>query len=566
MNVDQAMQLARQHHLAGRLSQAEGLYRQVLQSDPNHHGALHSLGLLAYQVGRLDVAADLMRRAIALDPSDVTYHANLGEICRNLGRLDEAAAVLQRAVGLDPKSSAAHYNLGLVWQTQGRLDEAAACYQSAIAIDPRYADAYSNLGTVLQAQDKLEQAVASYRRSLACRTSDSAYNNLSAALRELGELHGAETAARDAIRINARHADAHNNLGISLVKQGRIDEAFAAWEQSLALDPQLADGHYNLALGLLLKGDYARGWAEHEWRRRSRNLASRVREFPQPLWDGSDIAGRRILLHAEQGFGDVIQFIRYAPLVAKRGAHVIVECQTELRSLLEGMDGVAELRAQGEPLPPFHVQLPLLSLPLPFRTMVDTVPAEVPYLRPQETRVAAWRQKLALQPLASSLQPLLKVGLVWTGRPKPDPARSCPLALLAPLGQVHGIAWYSLQVGEAAKQADSAPPGLTLINLSEQIKDFADTAAIIANLDLVISIDTAVAHLAGALGQRVWTLLPFSADWRWLLDRNDTPWYPTMRLFRQNRPGEWDSVIQRVADELARLADETNKSQRPAET
>jgi hypothetical protein len=327
--------------------------------------------------------------------------------------------------------------------------------------------------------------------------------------------------------------------------RGELDEALSVCQRAIQLRPDHAGAHWNKSLVLLLKGDFAQGWAEYEWRWQSKDFRSPRRDFPQPQWRGEDPSGRTILLHAEQGFGDTIQFIRYAPLLAGRGARVIVECQPELQRLLGGVEGIQHLTARGEPLPPFDLHTPLLSLPLAWGTRVKTIPGNVPYIKPDPALVGAWRGRLAGDSA-------LKVGLVWAGSPirKDDRYRSLPLSSLAPLAGVKGVSFYSLQKGKATEQAQNPPPGMNLIDMTEEIKDFADTAALISHLDLVITVDTAVAHLAGAMAKRVWTMLEFVPAWRWLLNREDSPWYPTMRLFRQPAIRDWATVIRRVAGEL----------------
>jgi hypothetical protein len=294
----------------------------------------------------------------------------------------------------------------------------------------------------------------------------------------------------------------------------------------------------------LLLGDYPNGWRGYETRWRIPESFP-PRDFRQPVWDGSDISGKTVLLHAEQGFGDTIQFCRYAPLVAERGATVIVECQPPLAALLQTLAGVKQVVPRGEPLPDFDLQCPLLGLPLRFGTTVETTPARVPYLHADEQRVARWREKIGQGDG-------LRVGIAWAGAAGygNDQRRSLTLSSFAPLAQIEGIRWYSLQKGDAAKQAEHPRQGMHLFDFTSDLNDFADTAALIANLDLLICVDTAVAHLGGALGKPVWTMLPFCPDWRWMLGREDSPWYPTMRLFRQPTRGDWLSVMQRIRGEL----------------
>lgn len=443
--ISDTLQLALQHHQAGRLQEAEALYRQILQAQPNHPGAHHLLGMIAYQVGKHDIAVEYVKRAIALNPAVAEFHNNLGTVYLDTDRIEAARPHLA----------------------------------TALQLQPDYVEARYNMGNLLRNEGKFEEAVAQYR-------------------------------------------------------------------QALKLKPDYAGAHWNLSLVLLLTGHFAEGWQEHEWRWEAEVGKPWKRNFPQPLWDGADISGRTILLHAEQGFGDALQFVRYVPLVAKRGARVVLECQPELKALFKSVKGVKVLVAKGEPLPAFDVHAPLLSLPGIFGTTLETVPAPVSYLAANPKLAAAWRARM------DGGRDTFKVGLAWAGNPVQgnNRNRSASLSLFAPLGKVEGVTFYSLQKGEAAQQTLTPPKGMAVIDLTAELKDFADTAALISNLDLVVTVDTAVAHLAGAMGKPGWTLLTFSPDWRWLLERGDCPWYPTMRLFRQERPGDWPGVVARAAEAL----------------
>jgi Flp pilus assembly protein TadD len=483
LTTKQAMDLAIQHHQAGRLREAEQLYRQILARQPKHIHAMHYLGVIAYQTQRHDMAIDLIRQALAMMPNYAEAHCNLGNVLKDKGRLDEAIAAVRRA----------------------------------IALKPDYADAHISLGNALRAGRQFDEAIAAYRQ---------------------------------AITLKPSYAEAHYNLGNALQDKGQFDQAIAAVRQAIALKPNLAEAHHNLALMLLRQGDFQRGWQEYQWRWEWKNFPSPKRNFSQPQWDGSPLEGRTILLYTEQGFGDAIQFIRYLPLVVQRGGKVIVECQTELQRLLRTMHERYEIVAHGEPLPTFDLHSPLLSLPLVFRTTLENIPNIVPYLHADAQDAQRWQERL------ENHLPKVKVGLVWGGRPthKNDHNRSIKLSNLAPLGQMPGVRFFSLQKGAAAAEAKIPPAGMELVNWTAELKDFADTAALIANLDLVITVDTAVAHLAGAMGKPVWTLLPFNSDWRWLLERQDSPWYPTMRLFRQEMHGDWQMPIQKLTEELSRLS------------
>ncbi|MGD0390512.1 MAG: tetratricopeptide repeat-containing glycosyltransferase family protein [Tepidisphaeraceae bacterium] len=478
LTIQQAIDLALQHHQAGRLQEAEPLYRQVLAQQPNHADALNLLGMLAGQTGRLDAALNLIRRAIAICSTNVAYYNNLGNALIDAGQLDEAIATYRQAIAFSPQYAQTHYNLGVALERKGQLDEAVAAYRQAIRLKPDF-------------------------------------------------------------------VEAHNNLGNALIEIGQLDEAIAACRRAIALSPNFAEAHFNLSVALLARGDFQEGWEEYEWRWKCKDHPP-LRNFAQPQWDGHSLEGRTLLLHAEQGFGDALQFIRYLPLAAQRGGKIIIECQAELQRLFQTIAGRCQVMVRGQPLPAFDLHCPLLSLPRVFATNLDNIPNIVPYLHADAEDAGRWQHRLAEH------APLVKVGLGWAGSPgnKNNRNRSINLASLAPLGQIPGVRFFSLQKGEAAAEAKTPPPGMELVDWTQELKDFADTAALIANLDLVIAVDTAVAHLAGAMGKPVWTLLPF-VPWRWLLGREDSPWYPSMRLFRQPRMGDWDSVVMRVVEELS---------------
>lgn len=476
------------------------------------------LALDHHRQGRLAEAEALYRQVLAAEPGNGTAWHFLGVLAHQRG--DHAVAVehINRAIRLDKKEPAFHANLGLVLHALGRWDKAAQSCRRALALKPDYPEAHYNLGNSLRAQGKLQEAASAYRRALALRPD---------------------------------YPEACNNLGLALQEQRKPEEAAAAYRQALALRPDYAAAHYNCATALLLQGDFARGWQEYEWRLAEEGeFASFHSRFAEPRWDGGELAGRTVLLHAEQGLGDTLQFVRYAPLVAQRGGRVVLQCQPELKRLLAGVAGVEQVVARGEPLPPFDLHCPLLSLPLIFGTALATIPANIPYISHDERLVIDCKTKL--NDIAA-----VRVGLVWGSAPAGAPTavdayrarNSCPLARFAPLGAA-GVRFYSLQKGEAANQARHPPKGLDLVDFSGGLQDFADTAALVAGLDLVISIDTAVAHLAGAMGKPVWLLLRFDGEWRWLLDRRDSPWYPGMRIFRQQRPGDWGGVMRQVADAL----------------
>jgi hypothetical protein len=373
-----------------------------------------------------------------------------------------------------------------------------------------------------------------------------AWSNLANAYYELKRLDESASAARRAIALAPAQPIPRQILATTLIRAGRANEAVPVLADAVAAAPESAETHGDYARALLLTGDLHRGFAEFEWRWKCKSFSDPPRNYPLPQWRGEDVRGKRVFIHPEQGLGDTIQFIRYAPLLAERGATVIVESQREVAELIRRMPSVSQVTIRGEPPPPFDLHCPTMSLPLGFGTTLETIPANVPYLSPDPNLIGIWREKLAAESDA------LKVGICWAGRPthNRDRFRSARLTDFAPLARIPNVRFYSLQHGEAAKQIANPPAGLNLIDHTASFRHFED-AALIANLDLVISVDTATAHLAGALAKPVWNLLSFQADWRWMLHRSDSPWYPTMKLFRQKTFGDWSSVFTDVAAALA---------------
>jgi tetratricopeptide (TPR) repeat protein len=550
LTLQQAFGLALQHHQAGRFAEAEKIYRQILASQPGHAGSLHNLGVLAHQAGRSDVAANLIRQAIAAGPDSADAHNSMGNVLRTMGDFAGAVAAYQQAIAIKPDYTEAHANLGAALVDAGRFDEAIAACQRALALRPGYAEAQMTLGNALLDSRLAEEAVAAYRQAIIGNPeSPEAHYNLGAALRDNGQFDEAAGAYRRAIALRPDYADAHNSLGIALaIGTGRLEEASACVCRALALRPDFAEAHWNLGWMLMLRGDFLAGWKEFEWRWEIKGWPPKRGHGAQPQWDGSDLKNRTIVIDAEQGFGDTIQFIRYVPLVARRAAKVIVVCKPELHQLMQSLEsGAVQWLDPNQPVPPYDVHCSLWSLPLAFRTTLETVPNSVPYFYAQAPKIAYWRKKLAGE------GGCFNIGLRWAGSPKfrPDIHRSPrELSLFAPLANIGNIRFVSLQTEAAAQQAAHPPEGMNLVDWTDELSDFSDTAALIANLDLVISSDNVVTHLAGAMGKPVWMVLPFIPDWRWMLDREDSPWYPTLRLFRQPSLGDWNSVVARVADAL----------------
>jgi tetratricopeptide (TPR) repeat protein len=578
----EAFALAYKCHQAGDLRQAEQLYQQVLQVEPHHAEAWFLLGEVQQGQAKPAEAALAYREALRLQPEYVEAHTNLGVTLAEQGKLEEAISHLRQALHLRPNFPKAHHNLGVALAHQGKQEEAAHSLRQALQFKPDYAEAYYNLGNVLMAQKKHTEAVEAFRQALRLRPGYyEVYNNLGLELIELGKVGEAAVVLRQAVRLRPNAAEAHNNLGLALAEQGKFIQAEASYEEALRISPHYADAHANLAntykdqgrfeealashqLALWLQpqaasthwnrslvwlqtGDFEQGWPEYEWRWQRKQAV--CRPFRQPRWDGSPLAGRTILLHMEQGLGDMLQFIRYAPLVQQRGGRVVVECPGFLVPLFSRCPGIAQLIAEGSPLPEFAVQVPLMSLPGLLGTTLETVPAQVPYLFADDAQIEHWRQRLA------HLR-AFKIGIAWQGNPhhKWDRHRSFPLAEFAPLARVPGVQLINLQRGFGTEQLHGPANRVPVLTLVDELDLTAgalmETAAIMKNLDLVVTTDTAVAHLAGALGVPVWVALSVMVDWRWLVKRTDSPWYPTMRLFRQSALGDWGTVFKRIAGEV----------------
>ena len=516
--------------------------------DPARAEYFNNEGCTLDDAGRRLEAVESYRKAIALNENFAAPQYNMGNSLNALNRVEEAIDCYRRAVAIDPAIPQAWHNLALSLQGEGRLDEAQQALERAVAIAPAYLEARHNLGELQHARGDLEKAIALFGENL---SRDPGYlpslNALGIALQVQGRLPEAAQCYLRALSLKPDYLHALNNLGAASRALGMMERATQCYRKVLALDPEYADAHWNLALVQLQLGQYREGWLGYEWRFRKVDPILRL-ELPRPLWDGSPLAGRTILLHAEQGFGDTFQFVRYASLLARCGT-VLVQCQSEaIAPVVATVPGVSRVLVRGEPLPDFDCHAPLMSLPHLCGTLLETVPAGIPYLFADPRLVDSWRPRVAGAGL--------RVGLVWAGRKsyKDDLKRSLSLPLFAPLALVPGTSFYSLQVGDGADQAASPPCRMELTDLGAGIGNFADTAAIMAHLDLVITADTAPAHLAGALGIPVWVLLPMACDWRWLLDREDSPWYPTARLFRQANRGDWEEVLERVALALTEAA------------
>jgi tetratricopeptide (TPR) repeat protein len=576
-----------ERHQSGDLSAAEALYRQVLEISPEHWDAMYLLGTSLLQCNRFDECITLLSRVVTARPDVPDAHNNLGVAYQASGQWEKAAKAFQAALHTKPDYDQALFNLGALMEDRKLFTDAEKCFRQALNQNPNDRQTRVSLGNVLKAQGKWEEAESCYREVPAHGTQDldlhinfayvlarqekldeaatlyqevldtqpnyyQVHNSLSYVYERQGQLDAAVTSARRALEFKPDYPEGYNNLGTAERSLHRFEEACSSFEKALESADDFPLAEFNLGTTKLLEGKFLEGWAGYE--RRAETLDAPPRAFAQQRWGGESIAGKTLLVYSDQGFGDAIQFVRFLHEAQQRsGGKLILECQAELKSLFANHPAVDDLILESESLPNFDVQIPLTSLPALFQVEFDSIPAEVPYLR------ASSSSRDLLQSLLNEVSPTqLKVGFVWQGNPQQarDIIRSCSLETFRPLFELEGIAPFSLQTGEAADQIESLRRQHKPIDLGSQLQDFAETAAVIADLDLVITVDTATAHLAGALGKPVWTLLCHTPDWRWLINRDDSPWYPSMQLFRQPKWGDWDSVIEKVASALKTLISE----------
>jgi tetratricopeptide (TPR) repeat protein len=509
--VGQALALAERCRNEGRLEDATAVLRRVLEEHPDFPEAEHLLGVIAHQNGKLHEAIEHVQRAVKLSPQVAIYHANLGEMLRIAGQSKLAVEAARRALEIEPNMAAALSNLGVALYELKDFAGAEQAQRSAIAAKPDFAEAYCNLGNTLHAQHRFEESVAAY----GC-----------------------------AVALKPNYADAWANLGTTLHHGGEVVEAVGALRRAVALSASHANAHSGLGLLLLMRGDFAEGWDEYEWRMRSSERKGP--RFPEIPWQGESLVGKHIYVQAEQGFGDSLQFARYLPMLAARAGKVTFRVPQQLMTVMrESLPGIAVIGERGTPTP-YQCDIPLMSLPRFFKTRLETIPAEVGYLRAPEDVVQRWNRRL-------ETMPGLKVGVAWAGNPEHtnNHRRSIDLAQFEALFEVRGASFASLQFGPRAADLDLLKrPNPAVLDLASEIEGFTEPAGAISALDLVITVDTSVAHMAGALGKPVWVLLPWLTDWRWLLDREDSPWYPTMRLFRQKKGESWLDVMARVTNKL----------------
>jgi len=569
------------YFLSGRIDDAEAEYLTVLQTNPTHHQALYSLGTIAYRRGNVKVAINMVQRAIDSRGKLPKFHNTLGLLYEEEGDTDNALKSYQTAVEIKPDYADALHNIAIIYLTAGdfetacenakkaltavptfaqayntlaycrqqlgHLRDAAVLYQKAVELKPDYAEAYNHLGVLLTDQSNYIEAVDAFQKAIAIDPQyTELYNNMAIAKKGLCAFDEAIENYRKVTEMDPSFYEAFNNLGNSLRDQGKPAEAIENYTRAIEINPNYSDAYWNRSLAMLLNGDLAEGFRQYQWRREpSLGILTYPHKYDKPRWDGRPINGKTLLIHYEQGFGDNIQFIRYLPKLKEIGATVLFEARKPMLDLLKdfpGIDRLIEANPHGSVTEDFDFYAALMDLPAIFQTTLETIPAEVPYLFADKDKSEKLKSKIDTDDY--------KVGIVWSGKPThgDDANRSCKLNNFAPLTKIDGVKLFSLQKGDAEKQIFQF--SIEIENLASHLESFADTAAAIENLDLVISVDTAVLHLAAAMGKPTWGLIQYSPDWRWLLDRSDSPWYPTVRLFRQKKYADWKEVFEEVAEQL----------------
>jgi tetratricopeptide (TPR) repeat protein len=571
-------------HRAGLLAEAEQLYRKILQVERRNFDCLHLLGVICYQRGEFAEAVHQIDAALKIAPDVADAHNNRGNALRKLQRSEQALASYDRAIALKPDDAATFNNRGSAFKELEQLEEALADFDKAITLRPDFAEAFNNRGNAYKELERFDEALSDFDKALALRADNpDAFNNRGAVFKVLERFDEALADFDRALALKPDHAEAHYNRGTTLLELrqfdraladfgraialkrdyaeayynrgtmflalARVDEALADFERAIIFKPDYPTAFWNRAFTKLLAGRYQEGWPEYEWRLQTEQTSENRRDFQRPRWTGSrNIAGKTLLLHSEQGFGDTIMAARYVRRLIEAGARVIIEVPVPLASLLGQIDG-AQVVTTGDALPSFDFHCPMMSLPLAFATTLETIPADVPYLSAPPAHAEKWAQRLPRSGVP-------RIGIAWAGNAafRHDRIRSVGLNRMLPLLSRTDVHYVGLQRELRPGDAEILQGNPQVENLGDALETFADTAAVIASLDLIIAVDSAVVHLAGALGKPVWLLLPYSPDWRWLLDRHDSPWYPTARLFRQARIDDWSGVVENATQELARFA------------
>ncbi len=531
-------------HQLNRLEDAKDQYIEILDLDPFHKEALYNLSSLCLNLAKYEDALNYLNRCLKIDPKDPKTLNLIALTFHKAGNYRAAEGCFRRAIQIKPGDYTFHFNFANLLSNQERIEEAIAEYQKTIQLNKDFLEGYIQLGNHLKKKKLYEEAIGVFNQAISINNNSAeTYNNIGNIYKELGRYEEAIAFTKRAIEINPQQAGYYFNLGLSNKELFRYTEAIEAYTEAIKLRWDYPEAHWNLALLLLLKEDFKRGWSEYEWRKKLPLYAPYIRTFKEPQWEGEqDLKGKTILIYDEQGFGDAIQFIRYAKMLKDEGAKVVVECLSPLSRLFQYAMGVDQVITRGFPLPPFDFQCSMLSLPMYFKTDLSSIPAETPYIKLPQDIVAQWQERLL------DFKDKFKIGISWAGINPPH--KSCPINTLSPLFEITNLCIFNLQKGPAQEELNGLSKDINLIDFMNDSKDFADTAAIMKNLDLIITVDTSIAHLAGALGLPVWVMLHYDADWRWLLKRPDSPWYPTMRLFRQPEYGNWKALLQDMALKL----------------
>lgn len=529
----------------GKLNEASEAFDAVARITPSSADAHFCLAAVLDNLGRWDESATAYSTAIRLKPDYAAAYCNLGAVLNKLSRYEEAVSASRAAIAIKPDFSGAYINLGNALLDMQKNEEALDAYKEAIRVQPDFAEAYSLLGLALNKSGRAEEAVVACTEAIRLKPDYAqGYFRLGFPLFDLDRLDDAITACDTAIRLEPEFSEAHSNRAVALRRSGRLAESLISSERAIAINPDYPSAHFNESLARLLMGDFAVGLKKYEWRYRGGAKELKARSFSQAQWIGQEVRGLTVLLHAEQGLGDSIQFCRYASLVKIRGARVVLEVPRPLLRLLAELPGVDQFVATGDTLPEFDFHCPLMSLPYACGTTVDAIPAEIPYLHAQADVQNKWHTRLGTEGF--------KIGIAWQGSPTAlaERGRSAPLTCFEPLSKIPGVRLISLQKGHGIDQLKALPEGMQVETLGADFDAgadaFIDTAALMMSLDLVITVDTAIGHLAGALGRPVWIVLQKVPHWVWMMDRTDSPWYPSVRLFRQNEPGNWPELFQCV--------------------
>jgi tetratricopeptide (TPR) repeat protein len=538
----------------GKPDEAISAYRRIIGMEPARFEAAFNLGLLYHQRGESNAAERCYRQALHYNPDFTPGHNNLGGLLLERGELSAAAQCFEKVCRSQCQKADGYFNLGRCRHEQGRFEEAVDCFRKTVALKPEGARGWRHLGLSCQKLGLYEKALSHLKTALGLSPGKSdLYFDIGNVYLDLQDMVSVIEWYRLGVTYCPENIDRLQNLATLLQERGLFREAVECYRKIIAMDPDHGDAHFDLSLLLLRYGNYEEGWREYEWRLRQPKWS---KFFPavahRPLWKGEEFRGKTLLVHCEQGFGDSIQFARYLPMVKARGGEVILEAPGPLMSLFQGLPGVDRLRRLTPGSPPavdFDVYAPLLSLPGIFQTRPTSIPGKVPYLFADPAKMSRWQH--------DGTRDKCKIGIVWAGSKVHvnDRKRSCPLEHFKGLAGIPHLQFFSLQTETASAEIESCGFSDTIIHWGDQLNDFSDTAAAISSLDLLITVDTAAAHLAGAMGHRVWLLLPYVSDWRWFTDRCDSPWYPSMRLFRQRAPGDWPSVFEQVTEALHRFLD-----------